>query len=97
MAEECSSLGEGSWYTVANEFAAVQLRIDRTARRPRLVIRDLDSDAVASLDPLDLACLCRASEPQQLNWLAYPSDVEDVSATHRHISKSTKEESDGDD
>lgn len=54
---------------IANEFAAVLVRVVRCGRGVRLVVQDLESGASASLDPLDLRSFCLASEDEQAGWL----------------------------
>jgi hypothetical protein len=54
---------------IANEFAAVRVRVARCGRGVRLVVQDLDSGASVSLDPLDLRSFCLASEDEQVAWL----------------------------
>jgi hypothetical protein len=54
---------------IANEFAAVRVEVARCGRGVRLVVRDLESGASVSLDPLDLRSFCLASEDEQIAWL----------------------------
>ena len=54
---------------IANEFAAVQVRVARCGRGFRLVVQDLESGASVSLDPLDLRSFALASEDEQIGWL----------------------------
>jgi hypothetical protein len=54
---------------IANEFAAVRVEVARCGRGVRLVLRDLESGACVSLDPLDLRTFCLASEDEQVAWL----------------------------
>ena len=54
---------------IANEFAAVRVRVARCGRGVRLVVQDLESGASVSLDPLDLRSFCLASEDEQIAWL----------------------------
>lgn len=54
---------------IANEFAAVRVRVTRCGRGVRLVVQDLESGASVSLDPLDLRSFCLASEDEQIAWL----------------------------
>jgi hypothetical protein len=54
---------------IANEFAAVRVEVTRCGRGVRLVVRDLESGASVSLDPLDLRSFCLASEDEQIAWL----------------------------
>ena len=54
---------------IANEFAAVRVEVARRGRGVRLVVRDLESGASVSLDPLDLRSFCLASEDEQIAWL----------------------------
>jgi hypothetical protein len=54
---------------IANEFAAVRVEVARYGRGVRLVVRDLESGASVSLDPLDLRTFCRASADEQIAWL----------------------------
>jgi hypothetical protein len=54
---------------VANEFAAVRVEVTQCGRGVRLVLRDLESGASVSLDPLDLRTFCLASEDEQIAWL----------------------------
>jgi hypothetical protein len=54
---------------IANEFAAVRVEVARCGRGVRLVVRDLESGASVSLDPLDLRSFCLASEDEQIGWL----------------------------
>jgi hypothetical protein len=54
---------------IANEFASVRVEVIRGRRGTRLVLRDLDSGASVSLDPLDLRSFCLASEDEQIAWL----------------------------
>ena len=54
---------------IANEFAAVRVRVARCGRGVRLVVEDLESGATVSLDPLDLRSFVLASEDEQTSWL----------------------------
>jgi hypothetical protein len=54
---------------ISNEFAAVSVEVVRQGRGLRLRLRDLDSGATVSLDPLDLVSFCRSSEDEQAAWL----------------------------
>jgi hypothetical protein len=54
---------------IANEFAAVRVEVARCGRGVRLVVRDLETGASVSLDPLDLRTFCLASEDEQVAWL----------------------------
>ena len=54
---------------IANEFAAVEVRLDTSANGPRLHIRDIEAGVEVYLDPLDLACLCLAGPQQRESWL----------------------------
>ena len=54
---------------IANEFAAVRVEVTRCGRGVRLVVRDLETGASVSLDPLDLRTFCLASEDEQMAWL----------------------------
>jgi hypothetical protein len=54
---------------IANEFAAVRVEVARCGRGVRLIVRDMESDASVSLDPLDLRSFCLASEDEQIAWL----------------------------
>jgi hypothetical protein len=54
---------------IANEFAAVSLEVVRQGRGARLRLRDLESGATVSLDPLDLVSFCRSNEDEQAAWL----------------------------
>jgi hypothetical protein len=54
---------------IANEFAAVRVEVAQCGRGVRLVVRDLESGASVSLDPLDLRTFCLASEEEQIAWL----------------------------
>jgi hypothetical protein len=54
---------------IANEFASVRVEVVRGRRGARLLVRDLDSGASVSLDPLDLRSFCLASEDEQIAWL----------------------------
>lgn len=52
-----------------SEFASVRVSIDCTGRGPRLKVEDLESDATAYLDALELASMCHATEDQRKEWL----------------------------
>lgn len=54
---------------IANEFAAVSVEVVRQGRGVRLKLRDLESGATVSLDPLDLRSFCLASPEEQAGWL----------------------------
>jgi hypothetical protein len=54
---------------VANEFAAVVVEVVAQGRGHRLRLRDLDSGACVTLDPLDLRTFCLADEDEQRAWL----------------------------
>ena len=55
---------------VANEFAAVRVRLDTTANGPRLRVEDLDGGATTFLEPLELASFCLATDEDRQRWLA---------------------------
>jgi hypothetical protein len=55
-----------------NEFAAVDVRVDRRGRTPRLMVRDLRSGAAAFLDPLELESIATAGA-EQMDALVDPS------------------------
>lgn len=61
---------EAEGVVVANEFAAVRVRLDTTANGPRLRVEDLDGDAVTYLEPLELASFCLATDADRRRWLA---------------------------
>lgn len=44
---------------LANEFASVQVEVDRAANGPRLLVRDLLTGRFIYLDPKELAALTR--------------------------------------
>lgn len=52
-----------------SEFGWVRVSVDRTGRGPRLKIEDLESDAVAHLDAIELASMCHATDEQRRDWL----------------------------
>ena len=54
---------------IANEFAAVSVEVIRQGRGIRLRLRDLDSGATVSLDPLDLVSFCMSNGDEQAAWL----------------------------
>jgi hypothetical protein len=54
---------------IANEFAAVEVCVVRQGRGLRLRVRDCESGAVVTLDPLDLRSFCLAVEADQRQWL----------------------------
>ncbi|HEX3956140.1 MAG TPA: hypothetical protein VHZ03_05855 [Trebonia sp.] len=54
---------------IANEFAAVRVEVAQCGRGVRLIVRDLESGASVSLDPLDLRTFCLATEDEQIAWL----------------------------
>jgi hypothetical protein len=54
---------------IANEFAAVRVEVAQCGRGVRLILRDLESGASVSLDPLDLRTFCLATEDEQIAWL----------------------------
>jgi hypothetical protein len=71
-------LGDARGLTVAdadpvlrlvNEFAAVEVSLDRSANGPRLLVTDTESGRSIHLDPLELASFCEASEEDRRNWL----------------------------
>ena len=64
---------------IANEFAAVSVRVSRCGRGVRLVVQDLETGASVSLDPLDLRSFCLASEDEQAGWLRSGAYREEVS------------------
>ncbi len=59
----------GGAHALASEFAAVSVSIDLTANGPRLLVRDLVSDATAYLEPLELASFCLATSEDRAAWL----------------------------
>ena len=54
---------------LASEFASVRVSVDTSGRGPRLKVEDLESDAVAYLDAIELASMCHATEEQRKEWL----------------------------
>jgi hypothetical protein len=54
---------------IANEFAAVDVSVVRHGRGTRLQLRDVESGASVTLDPLDLRSFCLSSEDEQRAWL----------------------------
>jgi hypothetical protein len=56
-------------HVVANEFAAVEVRVDTEANGARLHLRDIETGAEVYLDPLDLASLCLTGPRQREAWL----------------------------
>ncbi|MGQ9369901.1 hypothetical protein [Azospirillum sp. ST 5-10] len=63
---------EDSW-VIANEFAGVRIRVDRTGHDPRLVVEDLSGEARILLDALTLASLAR-ERPDRLACHLFPGD-----------------------
>lgn len=60
-----------SWF-IRNEFAMVQVRVDRSSHDPLLMIRDMHSGTTILLDPLELEALTRVSH-EELKPLLDPS------------------------
>lgn len=54
---------------LASEFASVRVSLDSSGRGPRLKVEDLESDAVAHLDAIELASMCHATDEQRKEWL----------------------------
>ena len=54
---------------LASEFANVRVSLDSSGRGPRLKVEDLESDAVAYLDAIELASMCHATDEQRKEWL----------------------------
>jgi hypothetical protein len=63
---------------IANEFAAVEVSVVNQGRGLRLQVRDRESGATVTLDPLDLRSFCMAGEVDQRGWLC--TDVYTTSA-----------------
>ena len=55
--------------TLASEFAAVRVSLDTTGNGPRLLVEDLETGDDILLSPLELACLCLATEDDRLQWM----------------------------
>lgn len=53
-------------FELTNEFASVDVSIDRSSNGPRLRIRDLRTGEVNHFDPLELASLVNASHRRDL-------------------------------
>jgi hypothetical protein len=66
---------------IANEFAAVRVQVARSGRGVRLIVQDLESGAIVSLDPLDLRTFCLASQDEQIAWLRSGAYREPAGAT----------------
>jgi len=64
-----NDLGDLREVVIANEFAAVGVRVLHQGSGTRLVLRDVDSGMSVSLDPLDLVSFCFASPEEQRRWL----------------------------
>jgi hypothetical protein len=59
----------GQEVVVANEFAAIDVAVVRQGYGLRVRLRDRETGAEVTLDPLDLQSLCRADEDEQRGWL----------------------------
>lgn len=54
---------------LTSEFASVRVSVDASGRGPRLKVEDLESDAIAYLDVIELASMCHATDDQRRQWL----------------------------
>jgi hypothetical protein len=54
---------------LSSEFASVRVSLDNSGRGPRLKVEDLEADAVAFLDAIELASMCHATDEQRRQWL----------------------------
>ena len=61
-------------FMLVNEFAAVEVEVDRTGNGPRLKITDRRSGGRVHLDPLELASLTACTRAD-LEWLVDPARV----------------------
>jgi hypothetical protein len=64
--------GVARWW-LRNEFAAVEVELDRRANSPRLKITDLRSGRAGYLDPLELERLT-AARHADLAWIVSPAN-----------------------
>jgi hypothetical protein len=55
--------------TLANEFAAVRVSVDRLGHSPRLLVEDITTGNTVLLDPLELASFCEANDQDRDRWL----------------------------
>lgn len=64
-----SSIGDDGSIEFMSEFASVRVSLDTGGLGPRLKVEDLESDAIAFLDAIELASMCHASDEQRKEWL----------------------------
>jgi hypothetical protein len=78
---EAGRTGETTRWRLSNEFAAVEVELDKSANSPRLKITDLRTGTVGYLDPLELERLS-AARHADLTWIVSPANGFDPDPGH---------------